>query len=124
MSLKMSWMENSLKRMGTHFKNTVFGWIASGKHFESQPTHSEITSSVCVTDTLDYWEQEEITPVKTQIAEEIACGQHFQDTIRGENNRFVVQMPLKADVKPLGDNYLQAKRRFLSWKNANNQIRN
>ena len=102
---------------GTHFRNTVFGWIASGKHPESQPTHSQITSSVCINNTFDlrkFWELEEISPLKTQTAEEIACEQHFQDTTRVENNRFVVQMPFKADVKPLGDTYLQAKRRFLS----------
>ena len=40
--------------------------------------------------------------------------QHFQDTTRDEVNRFVVQMPLKANVKPLGDTYLEAKRLFLS----------
>ena len=102
---------------GIHFRNTVFGWIASGKHPESQPTHSEITSSVCINNTFDlrkFWELEEISPVKTQTAEEIACEQHFQDTTRVVNNRFVVQMPFKADVKPLGDTYFQAKRRFLS----------
>ena len=31
-----------------HFRNTVLGWIASGKHPESQPTNSKITSSVCI----------------------------------------------------------------------------
>ena len=102
---------------GIHFKNTVFGWIASGKHPESQPIHSKITSSVCVNNTFDlrkFWELEEIRPIKTETAEEIACEQHFQETTRVENNRFVVQMPFRADVKPLGDTYLQAKRRFLS----------
>ena len=102
---------------GTHFRNTVFGWIASGKHPESQPTHSKITSSLCVNNTFDFrkfWELEEILPVKTQTAEKIACEQHFQETTRVENNRFVVQMPFRADVKPFGDTYLQAKRRFLS----------
>ena len=102
---------------GIHFRNTVFGWIASGKHPESQPIHSKITSSVCVNNTFDlrkFWELEEILPIKTETAEEIACEQHFQETTRVENNRFVVQMPFRADVKPLGDTYLQAKRRFLS----------
>ena len=34
---------------GIHFRNTVFGWIASGKNPESQPTHSQITSSIAST---------------------------------------------------------------------------
>ena len=61
-----------------------------------------------------FWELKEIPSVKTQTVEEISCEQHFEDTTRVENNRFVVQMPFKADVKPLPDTYLQVKRRYLS----------
>ena len=76
---------------------TVFGWIASGKHPESQQTHLKITS-VCIYNTFDLgklWELGEIPPVKTQIAEDIAPEQHFQDTTRVEKNSFVVLMPSK-----------------------------
>ena len=44
---------------GIHFRNRVFGWIAPGKHPESHPTHSKITSSVCNYNTFDlrkFWE--------------------------------------------------------------------
>ena len=51
---------------------------------------------------------------KTFTTEEMACEKHFVETTKIENNRFVVQLPFKEDAKPLGDTYLQAKRRFLS----------
>ena len=80
-----------------HGWNSLFGWIASGKHPESQQTHLKITP-VCIFNTFDLgklWELGEIPPVKTQTAEDIASEQHFQDTTRVENNSFVVQMPSK-----------------------------
>ena len=97
---------NFTEENGIHFRNRVFGWVASGKHPESQMTHSKITSSVCTYNTFDLrklWELEEIPAVKTQTAENIVCEQHFQDATRVKNNRSVVEMPLKADVKPLND---------------------
>ena len=102
---------------GLHFRNTVFGWIASGKHSNTSKDSTKVTSSVCINNTFDlrkFWELEEIPMAKTFTTEEMACKKHFVETTKIENNRFVEQLPFKEDAKPLGDTYLQAKRRFLS----------
>ena len=100
---------------GLHFRNTVFGWIVSGK----QPNHAGTiaNTSLCINDTFDlkqFWELEEVPKANKYTSEEIACEKHFQETTTFENNRFTVQMPFKSDAPALGDTYVQAKRRFLS----------
>ena len=107
-------MANSL--MGMDFTlETIFGWIASGKHSKTSNDLTKVTSSVCINNTFHmrkFWELEEI-PMAETFTEEMPCEKHFVETTKVENNRFVVQLPFEEDAKPLGDTYLQAKRRFL-----------
>ena len=55
---------------------------------------------------------EEVPIANKNTAEEIACEKHYQETTIVQNNRFVVGMPFKSDATPLGDTFVQAKRRF------------
>ena len=79
---------------GLHFRNTVFGWIVSGK----QPNQSctIANSSLCINDNFDlkkFWELEEVPIANKNTAEEIDCEKRYQDNTIVQNNRFVVGMP-------------------------------
>ena len=100
---------------GLHFRNSIFGWIASGKQ-PNQNTSSP-TTSLCINETFNlkrFWQLEELPKAKQWTDEELACEKHFQETTQIVENRFEVSMPFKPDARPLGDTYVQAKRRFLS----------
>ena len=109
-------MDGSFKEgNGLQFRNSIFGWIASG----NQPNQesSRVTTSLCINETFDlkkFWEIEEIPKANQWTNEELACEKHFQETTQIVENRFQVSMPFKPDARPLGDTYVQAKRRFLS----------
>ena len=99
---------------GLKFRNTIFGWVASGKH--PQGHSPSFTTSLCINETFDlkkFWELEELPPAEKFTQEEIDCEKHFTDTTKVVNNRFTVQMPFKENSQKLGDTYVQAKRRFL-----------
>ena len=100
---------------GLHFRNTVFGWIVSGK--QPNQANSIANTSLCINNTFDlkkFWELEDIPLASKHTDEEIACEKHFRDTTTLENNRFIVGMPFKANAQPLGNTFIQAKRRFLN----------
>ena len=100
---------------GLHFRNSIFGWIASGK--QPNQESSSLTTSLCINENFDlkkFWELEELPKACQFTDEELACEKHFQETTHIVKNRFEVSMPFKPDAQPLGDTYVQAKRRFLS----------
>ena len=99
---------------GLHFRNSIFGWIASGKHPNEES--SSLSTSLCINELFDlkkFWGIEEI-PKANQWTNELACEKHFQETSQIVETRFQVSTPFKPDARPLGDTYVQAKRRFLS----------
>ena len=97
---------------GLHFRNTIFGWTASGVARDHQS--NVVTTSLCITNfnLKQFWELEEVPEAKRYSDEEIACEKHFKETTYIEDNRFHVGMPFKPDSSPLGDTFTQAKRRF------------
>ena len=100
---------------GLHFRNTIFGWTASGVTRDHQS--NVVTTSLCITNSFNlkqFWELEEVPEAKRYSDEEIACEKHFKETTYIEDNRFHVGMPFKPDSSPLGDTFTQAKRRFLN----------
>ena len=83
--------DGSFKEGGIHFRNSIFGWIASGK----QPNQDSpsLTTSLCMNAIFDlkrFWEQEELAKAKECTNEELACEKHFQETTRTVEYRFEV----------------------------------
>ena len=64
----------------------------------------------------------EVLIANKNTAEEIACEKHYQENTIVQNNRFVVGMRFKSDATPLGDTFVQAKRRFLYLESVLKQI--
>ena len=98
---------------GLHFRNTVFGWIVSGKQQNKACSIANI--SLCINYTFDlkkFRELEDVPTASQHTDEKIACQKHFRNTTILENNRFIVAMPFKLNAQPLGNTFIQAKRRF------------
>ncbi|XP_062708955.1 uncharacterized protein LOC134288362 [Aedes albopictus] len=101
-------------------KETVFGWIVSGK-VNTVDSSLSATTLVCSNAELEnqlarFWEVESCNTNETFSTEERKCETHFAaTTIRDSTGRFVVSLPKKPDVLDrLGDSRSIATRRFLS----------
>ena len=84
------------KDNGLHFRNTIFGWTASGVTRKHQS--NVVTTSFCITNSFNlkqFWELEEVPEAKKNSDEEIACEKHFKKTTYNEDNIFHVGMPFK-----------------------------
>ncbi|XP_055623266.1 uncharacterized protein LOC129766702 [Toxorhynchites rutilus septentrionalis] len=114
-----------------HLKETVFGWIVSGKCNKLQSTRPASTF-VCSNAELEkqltrFWEIESCHSNETLSVEERKCESHFTaTTTRDPSGRFVVSLPKKPDVlEKLGNSRDIAIRRFLSLErrlHANPQL--
>lgn len=100
---------------------TKFGWIVSGavyRHRQSLQNSLHFCNFVSSTENPDltkFWELDSVSSKHSLSQEERACELSFkQNTIRDDNGKFIVTMPLKASPNLLGDSYIMAKRRFLS----------
>ena len=102
---------------------TEFGWVLAGCLDETNPdlvtTHHV---SVASDDLLRrFWEIEERpnTDATCLSTEERSVIQHFKEThYRNQDGRFVIPLPRKPHVKPLGESRSQAVRRFLSLERS------
>ena len=103
-------MDGSFKEEGgLHFRNSILGWIASGK--QPNQESSSLTTSHCINENFDlkkFWELEELPKACQFTDEELACEKLFQERTHIVKNRFEVSMPFKTDAKPLGDTFVQA----------------
>ena len=101
-------------------KETVFGWIVSGKC--TSPSNQLVsTTMVCCHTELEkqmsrFWELESCHSDSTLSEEERQCEAYFSETTsRDSNGRFVVSLPKKKSILVnLGDSHAIALRRFLS----------
>lgn len=102
-------------------KNTRFGYILCGELKMNQSINSFCSISspqVSVEQNADvtiqkFWELEEIPQAKPLSVEEQFCEDHFKSThSRNEEGRFVVRLPLKSDVKDLGNSKCAAVTRL------------
>ena len=79
---------------GLHLRNTVFGWVVSGKVLEQ--TNQVHTMTVLKTD-IDLkrsWELKEVQ--LPQKMTEVQCEQHFIDTTKqAEGGRYIVKLQFK-----------------------------
>ncbi|XP_024875383.1 uncharacterized protein LOC112456855, partial [Temnothorax curvispinosus] len=91
------------------FQKTSLGWILGGK---LMPIGTTPTSRICCTITNGdlneqlerFWEIERCELERNLTLEEVACEKHFESTTyRNENGRFVVSLPLKGEIKSLGE---------------------
>ncbi|XP_062704421.1 uncharacterized protein LOC134286766 [Aedes albopictus] len=103
-----------------HLKETVFGWIVSGKYDATETNHSAV-ALVCTNADLEkqlarFWEVESCHSNETLSVEERSCETHFAaTTTRDPSGRFVVSLPKKLDVlEKLGESRSIAIRRFMS----------
>ena len=99
---------------------TYFGWVLAGSTESCLPTEHITTYHVsCLTDDdilRKFWEIEESPLSEASLSpEERSAIQHFKTHgRRAENGRFVVPLPKRENVKPLGESRSQAVRRCLS----------
>ena len=99
--------------------NTIFGWVLAGRT-QSPVQHRVLSHHVSVessdSDTLrKFWELEELPSREdsTFSVEDQGVLNHFKLLHRqNEDGRFVVPLPRRTDVKPLGESRSQALRRF------------
>ncbi|XP_062713874.1 uncharacterized protein LOC134290713 [Aedes albopictus] len=103
-----------------HLKETVFGWIVSGKYDATETIRSAV-ALVCTNADLEkqlarFWEVESCHSNETLSVEERSCETHFAaTTTRDPSGRFVVSLPKKLDVlEKLGESRSIAIRRFMS----------
>lgn len=140
-------LNGDFKRLGKNqpvLINTYLGWTVSGGiHVRSKP--SRLTTNCCnllTHVTIDqggiesnndlkgnellqkFWTLEELPESGSLSADDELAEQLFKDTtLRLEDGRFQVQLPLKSssESSKIGDSYQQAKRRFFSLENKFNK---
>ena len=109
-------LDGKLEENGLHLRNTIFGWVMSGKL--PRETTSAVNSVTILKTDIDlrkFWEIEEVHSPKQPTAEEMQCEQHFLETTQeAEDGRFKVKLPFKPEVSKLGESFTQARRRFMS----------
>ncbi|XP_013161370.1 PREDICTED: uncharacterized protein LOC106113183, partial [Papilio xuthus] len=116
--------QRSLGPNNPKLRSSQLGWIISG------PINSAVSSkrihcnhaivSSSQNENIEqlvskFWELEEV-PKRSSVSEdECECERHFlANTIRDEEGRFCVKLPLKESVDCLGDSYNRAKKRFIN----------
>lgn len=110
---------------GPVFQETEFGWIVSGpiptSDYKGELIINTYQSAISYNDSILenliplFWRIEEFGGNDPYTIEEKACREHFDNTIaRGNDGRFIVQLPFRDKVSNLGSSYEIAKRRLLS----------
>lgn len=105
---------------------TIFGWVLGGNISCLSPSFhvtSHCTSISSRDDTIcKFWEIEEAPPTcnDSELSlEERTIVRHFQEThSRSPEGRFIISLPKKPGVSPLGESRSQAVRRFLSLERS------
>ena len=104
--------------------DTHFGWVLAGSTLDCSPNnHIVIHHTVCASgDELlrKFWAIEEGLASESSLTpEERKAVQHFDAThTLKPNGRFVVPLPKRKDVKPLGESRSQVLKQFLSLEHG------
>ncbi|XP_028178737.1 uncharacterized protein LOC114366158 isoform X2 [Ostrinia furnacalis] len=117
--------QRSLGCPGPKLHNSKLGWLISGPIFTqnsssksvqcnhasiSQNSNNEVDKMLPI-----FWDLEEIPQKRILNKNDEECENHFlQNTVRLNNGRFSVKLPLKDTADYLGDTFALAKRRFIS----------
>ena len=104
---------------------TAFGWVVSGGGILSPKEVVSHHASVFDSDDIlrRFWEVEQVpTPSLSITPEERHVVEHFESNhSRGASGRFIVPLPRKTDVQPIGESRSQALCRFLSLERSHRQ---
>lgn len=96
--------------------NTVLGWVLTDKMSNNQVNHIKTCMHACfskrrVEPALSLF----VTKSNSRHTDEQKVEKHFDDThYRDSSGRFVVRLPINADIGTLGDSSYMAQRRFLN----------
>lgn len=97
-------------------QNSVFGWIISGKHNDSDDNDAafSLCSEIDIDKTLRmFWESEELQKAKQFTPEEQLVMEHFEKTYsRDGSGRFIVRLPFNNKKHEIGEIYTAAVRRL------------
>ena len=102
---------------------TQFGWVLAGSTGFGAPAQVATTHHAMLLTGDDllrsFWEVERIPAMECLTTDESAAVNHFEKHhTRLENGRFLVPLPKKAGMKPLGESRSQAVRRFLTFERS------
>ena len=99
---------------GLALRETIFGWVVIGQTHQSKSTYQVQVFHCLDTSLQKFWELENVPQVSKHTGDELACEQHYLDTItRVNNGRFFVKLSFKDNGSILGDSLQNAQRRFL-----------
>ena len=89
---------------------TIFGWVLT-HHIMSHHTSTSLTNDDIL---CRFWEIEESPPNESLLSiEDQSVVNHFKESYRqSKEGRFIVPLPRRSGVKPLGESRSQAVRRF------------
>ena len=102
---------------------THFGWALAGSTNSRATAQDIVTHHTTVVSGDDllrrFWELEQVMTENYLTPEERSVMDHFRDHhTRVENGRFMVPLPKKLEVKPIGESRSQAVCRFLSFERS------
>lgn len=106
---------------------TELGWVLAGNVFNNNDSHARVVThhaSVQSGDDLlrKFWEIEESPATMTPMSTDEHLSVHYFDTQHyfSEDGRFVVPLPIKKEIEPIGESRSTAVRRFLSMERSLN----
>ncbi|XP_055686927.1 uncharacterized protein LOC129792164 [Lutzomyia longipalpis] len=103
-------------------KDSVFGWLVVGPHFNKPTVNSKsigqcnvATSMASMEATMQkFWKVEEVPKRQEKISEQDEAEKIFQSTTtRTEDGRYMVTLPFTEEIKELGNNRSSATHQFL-----------
>ncbi|XP_063635213.1 uncharacterized protein LOC134805966 [Cydia splendana] len=116
--------EISLGPNNPKLRSSKFGWIVCGRINSAVSSKKILCNHAIVSSTQNenienlvskFWDLEEVPKKQILSKQESECEKHFlTHTIRVQEGRFCVNLPLKESVDCLGDSYNTAKKRFLN----------
>lgn len=107
---------------GTVLMDTTLGIIVFGEDLDENMDENghalsaiEYKEEIQLDNLLErLWQQDQVPTVRKLSKEEMEVEEHYANNFkRDKNGRFIVKMPLKADIMDLGDSREIARRRFL-----------
>ena len=106
---------------------TELGWVLAGNVANAQESLVHVASHQVTMQSGDdllrkFWEIEESPATMTPMSPEERLAVHYFDTQHylSEDGRFVVPLPVKSEVKLIGESHSTAVRRFLSMERSLN----
>lgn len=102
-------------------QSTLFGWVIFGQMYTAAHTRLQSCHSMAFEDArvdellIKYWNADLIPEQRQWTREEQRAENIFVTTHQRDNSgRYIVNIPLKEDVKPLGNSYRSARACFLA----------